>query len=71
MDENLYIALEETKDVLRCFSHGWEVACRNMTLLEWCALGGSTSARERGHVPPAARMNRFERRQSVSDLALL
>ena len=54
MDETLYIALEETKDVLRCFSHGWEVACGTMTLREWCAFGGSTSATAHRHVPPVA-----------------
>ena len=71
MDENLYLALEETKNVLGCFCRGWEIACRNMTLLEWCAFGGSTSAAARRHMPPAAFENPFERRQPVSDVAPL
>ena len=71
MDENLYLALEETKNVLGCFCRGWEIACRNMTLLEWCAFGGSTSAAARRHMPPAAFENPFERRQAVSDVAPL
>ena len=54
MDETLYLALEETRTVLFCFCHGWETACRNMTLREWCAFGGSASATARRHVPPGA-----------------
>ena len=70
MDETLYIALEETKDVLRCFSHGWETACRNMTLREWCAFGGSTSATARRHVPPVAWGDHPERTPSGGYIAL-
>ena len=71
MDENLYLALEETKNVLGCFCRGWEITCRNMTLQEWCAFGGSTCAAARRHMPPPAFENPFERRQAVSDVAPL
>jgi len=71
MDENLYLALEETKGVLGCFCRGWEIACRNMTLLEWCAFGGSTSETARRHVPPVAWGDHPDRTPSGGYMALL
>ena len=39
MDETLYLALEETKELLACYISGWRVMLRNMTLDEWCWFG--------------------------------
>ena len=35
MDETLYLALAETKDLLACFIVGWKVAVYNMNLEDW------------------------------------
>ena len=43
MDETLYLALEETKELLACFIAGWRVMLRNMTLDEWCDFGLSSA----------------------------
>ena len=40
VDDTLYLALEETKELLGCFIHGWQVTVCNMTLNEWCSFGG-------------------------------
>ncbi len=39
MDETLYLALEETKELLYCFIHGWQRTAFNLTLSEWCSFG--------------------------------
>ena len=39
MDETLYIAVEETKDLLRCYINGWKVTVSNMSLDAWCSFG--------------------------------
>ena len=41
MDETLYLALEETKELLGCFIHGWQVTVCNMTLKDWCSFGSN------------------------------
>ena len=71
MDETLYLALEETRVVLFCFCHGWETACRNMTLREWCALGSTNSAASRWNISLAAREDALMRQQAVSNVAPL
>ena len=38
-DETLYLALEETKELLSCFIHGWQVTVYNMNLDDWCCFG--------------------------------
>ena len=42
MDETLYLALEETKELLGCFIHGWQVTLCNMSLTDWCSFGSNT-----------------------------
>jgi hypothetical protein len=42
MDETLYLALEETKELLGCFIHGWQVTVCNMSLNDWCSFGSNT-----------------------------
>jgi hypothetical protein len=39
MDDTLYLAMEETKEVLKCFRDGWHRTLCNMTLTEWCSMG--------------------------------
>lgn len=39
MDETLYLALEETKELLACFIAGWQVVISNMSLKDWCDFG--------------------------------
>ena len=41
MDETLYLAVEETKELLACFSNGWRVMLCNMRLTDWCDFGSS------------------------------
>jgi hypothetical protein len=41
MDETLYLAVEETKELLACFSNGWRVMLLSMRLTEWCDFGSS------------------------------
>ena len=41
MDETLYIALEETKELLGCFAQGWRVCVSNMPLDDWCSFGSN------------------------------
>ena len=39
VDDTLYLAMEETKEVLKCFRDGWHRTLCNMTLTEWCSMG--------------------------------
>jgi hypothetical protein len=55
MDETLYLALEETKDVLGCFIHGWQNTCFSMTLAEWCSFGAGPGATTRWNISLASR----------------
>ena len=71
MDETLYLALEETKDVLGCFARGWQVTCRNMTLAEWCSFGAGPLATTRWNISFAAREDALMRQQAVSNVAPL
>ena len=41
MDEVLYLAVEETKELLGYFSNGWRVMLFSMRLTEWCDFGSS------------------------------
>ena len=41
MDEILYLATEETKELVGCFANGWRVMLCNMRLIEWCDFGSS------------------------------
>ena len=41
MDEVLYLAVEETKELLGYFSNGWRVMLLSMRLTEWCDFGSS------------------------------
>ena len=41
MDETLYLALEETKELLGYFNNGWRVMLLSMRLTEWCDFGSS------------------------------
>ena len=65
MDETLYLALEETKDVLRCFFHGWRVTCSNMTLAEWCSFGAGPLATTRWNVSLAVRNAELVRQRRI------
>ena len=71
MDETLYLALEETKDVLGCFIHGWQVTCSNMTLAEWCSFGAGPLATKRWNISLASREEAILRQQAVSNVAPL
>ena len=71
MDETLYLALEETKDVLGCFTRGWQVTCRNMTLADWCSFGAGPLATTRWNISFAAREDALMRQQAVSNVAPL
>ena len=43
MDETLYLAIEETKELLACFCNGWRVMLCNMSLNDWCDFGLSNT----------------------------
>ena len=69
MDECLYLALEETKDVLLCFIHGWQNTCFKMTLAEWCSFGSYDRGCQAWWYAAHTRQQSRWRRQALSDVA--
>ena len=69
VDETLYLALEETKDLLGCFIHGWQVTLSRMTLNEWCSFGSFDRRCQAWLYAVASRQQSRWRRQALSDVA--
>ena len=71
LGEELYLALEETKDLLGCFARGWQVACRNMTLADLCSFGAGRYDRgcQAWWYAAHTRQQSRWRRQALSDVA--
>jgi hypothetical protein len=71
VDETLYLALEETKELLGCFIHGWQVTVCNMTLNEWCSFGCIEHGWEQWYRALASREQAILRHHAVNEFAPL
>jgi hypothetical protein len=69
VDETLYLALEETKDLLGCFIHGWQVTLSRMTLTEWCSFGSCDHGCQPWMFAVASRQQSRWRRQALNHVA--
>ncbi len=71
VDETLYLALEETKELFGCFIHGWQVTVCNMTLNEWCSFGCIEHGWEQWYRALASREQAILRHHAVNEFAPL
>jgi len=69
VDDTLYLALEETKDLLECFIHGWQRTLSRMTLKEWCSFGSYDRGCQAWWYAAHTRQQSRWRRQALSDVA--
>ena len=71
VDETMYLALEETRDLLGAFIHGWRHTVSRMTLTEWCSLGCIEHGWEQWYNALASREQDILRQQAVNNFAPL